>query len=104
MDFLKPIPLRVSPVLPLGLAVLATGFCFFVWLVGEAILSPLFGATLSNMNENGLQVANGLRLEWIAFPVLIAVLLWIWAGIVLTRRRQATPQGNFLFMRGLLLH
>lgn len=74
--------------------------------MGENLLSQLWAATSSNINEQGAQVSQGLRYEWLAFPVMITIGLWVWAAIVVTRRQVTTQQGPYYYhklMRGLRL-
>lgn len=51
------------------------------------------------MSEQGLQISNGLRLEWLAYPVIITILLWIWAGLVITRRQVTARQSAYYFLQ-----
>jgi hypothetical protein len=91
---LQPVIVKISPILPIALAIMATAFTFFCWLVGEQILGPLFTSTTPQMNENGIQVATGLRMEWLAIPLAIAIGLWVWAAFVSTRRQVNTTGGD----------
>lgn len=72
---------------------------FLVWLVGEQALAALWGATQNRMNEQGLAVSTTLRYEWIAIPAAIAVGLWIWAAIVITRKQFTSQPGPFYLHR-----
>lgn len=92
-------PIRISPILPVGLAIVATGFTAFAFVIGEQVLGPLFTATTSRMNEQGQQVAGGLRMEWLAIPVLITILLWIWVALVVTKRQAVTTPGSWSFIK-----
>jgi hypothetical protein len=74
---------------------MATAFTFFCWLVGEQILGPLFTATTPQMNENGLAVANGMRTEWLVVPIAIAIGVWIWAALVVTKRQVPSAGGYY---------
>jgi hypothetical protein len=65
------------------------------------MLGTLWAAATPSMNEQGLQISNGLRYEWLAFPVAIAIGLWVWAAIVVTRRQVTTRQGPYYFFKQL---
>lgn len=92
-------PTHISPVLPIGLAIIATSMTFIVWLIGEQVLAALWGATQNRFNEQGLVVSTTLRYEWIAIPAAIAIGLWIWAAIVITRKQGTTHPGPFYLLR-----
>lgn len=84
--------------MPIGLAIIATSLTFLIWLVGEQVISALWSATTNRMNEQGLAIAQTLRSEWIIIPAAIAVLLWIWAALVVTRRQATGRPGPFYIL------
>lgn len=91
MKFQYPVfPVRVSPVIPTALAIMATSFTFMVWLVGEKIYSALISSLSGELSEQSQAVTNTLRAEWLAFPLAITIGLWIWVFLVTTKRQAVT--------------
>lgn len=87
----KPLfPIKVSPVIPVALAIISTSMTFLCWLVGENIYSALNSAIGSQLTEQTIPVVNTLRTEWIAIPIAITVCMWIWVFMVTTRRQAVT--------------
>ena len=86
-------PVRVSPVIPVGLAIIATTFTFLCWLVGERVYAAISSVVTPQLTEQTLPIANTLRAEWIAIPILITVCLWIWVALVVTKRQTVIVPG-----------
>lgn len=57
-------------------------------MISAPIVQALMGATEGYVNEQAESVLYMTRLEFIAIPIVVDVLLVVWAFLVTTRRQQ----------------
>jgi hypothetical protein len=84
----------VQPLTAWLIVIVAVSMSGAVWLIAAPIVSALYLATGSYLPEEAEGIAATMRLEFMIIPIIIDVLLAIWA-FLMTTRRQAVVQGGY---------
>jgi|GEM_PF-4182202 len=84
-----------NPLHAWALVIITVGITFFLWLV----LEPLRGTLMSSMSAYIPMQANTplniLNILWFGAPIIISVLMAIWAFLVTTKRQVLVNPGDY---------
>ena len=83
-----------SPLTAWLIVVIAVSMSGATWLISAPIVQVLYSSTSGYLPEEAEGIALTLRLEFMIIPIIIDLLLTVWAYLV-TTRRQAVIQGGW---------
>jgi len=83
----------VQPLTAWLIVIVAVSLSGVTWLISAPIVQALYSATSGMLPEEAEGVAMTLRIQFMIFPIIIDLLLVVWAYLV-TTRRQAVVQGG----------
>jgi len=86
--------LMVQPLTAWLIVIIAVSLSGVTWLISAPIVSALYSATSGMLPEEAEGVALTMRIEFMIIPIIIDVLLAVWAFLV-TTRRQPVIQGGY---------
>jgi hypothetical protein len=84
----------VQPLTAWLIVIIAVSFSGVTWLISAPIVQAFYSATSGMLPEEAEGIAMTMRIEFMIVPIIIDVLLAVWAYLV-TTRRQPVIQGGY---------
>ncbi len=83
-----------SPLTAWLIVLIAVCMSGITWLISAPIVSALYSSTADLLPEEAASAAMTLRIEFMIIPIIIDILLTVWAFLT-TTKRQAVVQGGY---------
>jgi hypothetical protein len=90
-----PLPIQVSPLVAWSLVLLTVSGTFLTWLIGEPIRAALMTQFASQLADETIPPLNILNVTWFGIPIVVSILITVWAYLVTTRRQPVISPGGY---------
>jgi hypothetical protein len=77
------------------LVLLTVGTTFLIWLIGEPIRQMLMDGLYGQMPTEAIAPLNILNTCWFGIPIIVSVLITIWAFLATTKRQVVINPGGY---------